>query len=292
MKFGVILPSYGSSSTSDEIVETSLSAQRLGFDSIWTTDHILLPQRDSTRFGRIWEAMITLAYLAGKTDHIHLGVSSLVLPQRNPVIIAKQIAALDVLSNGRTILCVGVGWSAGEYANLGQRFEDRGRRMDEAIRVMRSLWASPPGETVTFKGSYYSFEDAVFSPPPIQIGGPPLWVAGHSETAMQRAADLADGWHPSSLPLNQFRFLARRFQDLAGGKERTISARLQLSFDPSVSDAQLRGTANEIIDTLFDYQDAGLEYAVIRFSSDSSEFFPDAMQRFKEEIAPAFEEAH
>ena len=120
----------------------------------------------------------------------------LILPQRNPVEIAKQIATIDDLSNGRVMLAVGVGWSQGEYANLGYDFHNRGSRMDEAIRVLKTLWSGE--ESISFHGRYYDFKNAVISPPPIQAGGPPVWVGGSSLAAMRRAVSLGDGWHPNA----------------------------------------------------------------------------------------------
>ncbi|HZW03364.1 MAG TPA: LLM class flavin-dependent oxidoreductase, partial [Anaerolineaceae bacterium] len=196
MKFGVVLPSYGPQSGRSPIVDTALAAERLGFDSAWATDHLALPESDSERFGHIYESLITLSYLAASTLTLRLGTSALVLPQRNPVEVAKQAATLDVLSGGRVILAAGIGWSEGEYHNLGHDFHNRGKRMDEALRVLRTLWRGQ--RTASFKGQYYNFEKVVFSPGPIQSGGPELWVGGNSRAALRRAAYLADGWHPNA----------------------------------------------------------------------------------------------
>lgn len=176
MKFGIVLPNYGPDATRLTILDTALAAERLGYDSVWVTDHLALPETDAERFGQIYETITTLSFLAGSTSRIRLGISALVLPQRNPVEIGKQLATLDVLSGGRLILAAGVGWSKGEFENLGYNFHNRGRRMDEALKVLRTLWRG--NKVVSFKGKYYNFERAFFAPQPIQSGGPPLWVAG------------------------------------------------------------------------------------------------------------------
>jgi probable F420-dependent oxidoreductase len=290
MKFGIILLNYGALASPDDLRETAQRAERMGFDSAWTTDHILLPRSDAERFGNLYESLTTIAYLAAATKRIRFGVSSLVLPQRNPITVAKQVAALDALSGGRAMLCVGVGWSSGEYANLGQRFENRGMRMDEAVRILKRLWQTEPGQTASFHGEHYRFEDAVFQPTPIQPGGPPLWIGGHAAPALRRAAELADGWHASGLSHQALAEGAARIRDLSPDRNVTISARLRLSFDPNDSSAPLRGSPDEITEQLRAYRNAGLKYAVIHFRPDEQPGRFDAMRRFVQQVAPAFRE--
>jgi probable F420-dependent oxidoreductase len=289
MKFGIILPNYGPSSSTDDILATSQVAERLGFDSAWTTDHILLPHTDASRFTPIYEALITLGWIAGTTKRIRLGVSSLVLPQRNPLIVAKQVAALDVLSKGRAMLCASVGWSVGEYANLGENFQNRGLRIEEAIKVLRLLWATNPGETITFHGRYYQFDDGVFDPPPDQPGGPPLWIGGHAEAVLQRAALMADGWHASGATPQEITRAAQLIQQIATNRKVTISSRLRLSFDDTDPSAPLQGSSEKIIDKLGEYDEAGLDYAILHFCAHDQERREVAMSRFVDEVFPALQ---
>ena len=128
MKFGVILPTFGPGASRMGILDAAHAAEDLGYDSIWVTDHLALPKEDAERFGHIFEALTTLSYLAASTRRVRLGISTLVLPQRNPVEVAKEIATLDALSAGRVIFSAGIGWSRGEYTNLGYNFFDRARR--------------------------------------------------------------------------------------------------------------------------------------------------------------------
>jgi probable F420-dependent oxidoreductase len=290
MNFGITLPNYGPDASPEDIIRTAQAAESLGFDSAWTTDHVLLPEGDSAYLSRLYEALITLGWIAGQTEKIKLGVSSLVLPQRNPVIVAKQIAALDALSGGRTILCVGVGWSAGEYANLGQAFDNRGHRMEEALQVLRLLWSSTGGEPLNYHGRYYSFKDGIFDPPPQRNGGPPLWIGGHSEAAVRRAALHADGWHATGPSPEQVRQSSELIQQIAKDRHVTISSRLRLSFDSTDPTAPLKGSTQDVIDGLVAYRDAGLEYPVINFRVGDAEQRPEAMRRFVEDIVPAFQE--
>lgn len=288
MKFGVILPNFGPNSTHDDLLASAQAAERLGYASLWTTDHILLPYADAAIFGRIYESITSLAYLAGRTETIRLGISSLVLPQRDPILVAKQMAALDALSGGRAILCVGVGWSQGEYQNLNLPFHNRGRRMDEAMEVLRLLWRAGEDEKISYDGEYYQFKDALFSPPPVQQGGPPLWVAGSSKAAMRRAAQRGDAWHPSSLSLDRFKKLAQEFQAIPTDNSPIISARLRLSFDGTDPQAQLQGSPDAIREIVRQYQLAGLSYPVITFPGETHQEREEAMQRFREQVAEAF----
>lgn len=290
MKFGMILLNYGSLATAQDLIETAHFAEDLGFDSAWATDHILLPLADAERFGNLYESLTTIAYLAGETERIKFGVSSLVLPQRNPITVAKQVAALDVLSGGRAMLCAGVGWSSGEYANLGASFQNRGERMDEAVKILKLLWRTKAGQTASFEGEYYRFEDAVFQPVPAQPGGPPLWIGGHASPALRRAAELADGWHASGLSPQALGDGARRIRRRSSGRSVTISARLRLSFNASDTSAPLRGSSDEIIQQLQAYRAAGLEYAVIHFRPDQRPGRFEAMRRFTQDVAPALRE--
>lgn len=289
MQYGLILPNFGARLPPGDLVPLARHAQELGFHSLWTTDHILLPQRDAQRFGWILEAVTTLAYLAGHTSTIRLGVSCLVLPIRQPALVAKQMATLDTLSGGRAMLCACVGWSAGEYTNLGIPFRERGQRMEEALRLLRTLWRSAPGQPVDFEGRYYSVRQGIFAPAPHQPGGPPLWIGGHGPAAMRRAVGLADGWHLSSLPLETFRPLARRFRQACGARRRTLSLRARLSYDGQDRQAPLQGPEARLVDTLQAYQEAGLDYLVVDFPGSDLASLQRAMERFATHIIPRLE---
>jgi probable F420-dependent oxidoreductase len=287
MDFGVILPNYGPEGSHENILVTARAAERLGYHSIWTTDHVLIPRGDAARFENIFECIATLAYLAGLTSRVRLGISSLVLPLRNPVIVAKQIAALDVLCSGRSMLCVSAGWSAGEFANLGERFDDRGRRLNEAIQVLRLLWDGDGGEQKTFTGEHYQFKQGVFSPAPHQPGGPPIWIGGNSGAAIRRAAKLGDGWHPSGIGIEDLRRGVARLRDLAGSRQVTISLRTRLSFDASHPSAYIKGSPQQITEELMRFAEAGLEHLVVTFMERDQAARELAMEQFAQDVIPA-----
>lgn len=286
IKFGVILPSYGKQANRLPIIDTANLAESLRFDSIWLTDHLALPQSDSDRFPRLFESISTLGYLAGITRQVKLGISALILPQRHPFEVARELATIDVLSGGRTLLAAGIGWSEGEYKNLGYNFHDRGRRMDEAVKVLRTCWRGR--ETVTFHGEYYNFEQAYFSPLPLQEGGPPLWIAGNSSAALRRAMNLGDGWHPTNISISDLRQAVASFPPLVKARPFTVCARLRLSFNESVS-AQLSGPPDRVVAQIKEYVAAGMNYALLHFDDDSQAARQRAMQLFTAEVVPALE---
>ena len=191
MHFGVILPNYGAGASVDGIRRVAKAAEELGFDSVWTTEHIIVGPEAVDPYGRVYDPLITLGWIAGWTDRVSLGTSIVIVPLHNPMHLAKEVATLQELSDGRVRLGVGMGWHKDEFGFMGIPFEGRGRRGDEAIRVMRALWS---GER-DFDGQLWSFHDATAEPLPSPQ--PEIWVGGSSEHAVRRARRLGDVWHPS-----------------------------------------------------------------------------------------------
>jgi probable F420-dependent oxidoreductase len=212
MRFGVCVPNYGETLTADSLSQVALEAESLGYDSIWTTDHVLMPRNSGTPYERIFDSISTLCYLAGQTTKVKLGISSLIIAMRNPVVVAKQLASLDHFSNGRALLAIGTGWNEKEFSNLGSDYHRRGRRVDESIELIRALWN---GGT-SFHGRKFAFDDAVFQPKPVSEKLE-IWIGGTSGAAMKRATNLGDAWHPNAMPLDAFRKAVSDFRKLAPG---------------------------------------------------------------------------
>jgi len=187
----VILPNYGLDSSVDGIRRTTELAEELGFASVWTTEHVIVGPEGVDPYGRVYDPLITLGWIAGWTERIALGTSIVLVPLHNPMHLAKQVATLQELSGGRFALGVGMGWHKDEYDFMGVEFAGRGRRADEAIRLMRALWN---GEH-DFDGEHWSFHDATSEPLPAEQ--PEIWVGGSSARALRRARELGDVWHPS-----------------------------------------------------------------------------------------------
>jgi probable F420-dependent oxidoreductase len=189
--FGVILPNYGEGSSPEGIRSVAESAEELGFDSVWTTEHIVVGPEGVDPYGRVYDSLVTLGWIAGCTERIELGTSIVILPLHNPFRLAKEIATLQQLAGRRVTLGVGMGWHRDEFEFMGVEFEGRGRRGDEAIQLIRSLWR---GEHA-FEGRIWNFRDATAEPLPDPL--PEIWVGGSSARAVRRARELGDVWHPS-----------------------------------------------------------------------------------------------
>lgn len=290
---GVILPNYSRLGHRENLEAIARAADDLGYDSIWTTDHVMMARGQEEPYGHVLEALLSLTYLAGFTRRVKLGISVLVFPMRQPVLIAKQVATLDQLSGGRVILGVGAGWNEREFGFLGAEFGNRGRRFNEAIQVLRTLWTEPDPQ---FEGEFVSFKDALFSPRPLQPGGPPIWLGGPSEAALRRAATLCDGWHPVGASVDEFRQGMQRIAELSNGRSITGSLRLRVSVGRTLPEERGRtgairatasGTPDQVITTLKNYQAVGLQHLVAGFDESGLQAYLEDMRRFAEEVRPA-----
>ena len=208
VRIGVALPNYGPLAGPDPLVRLAKHAEELGADGVWVSDHLVAPvdarsvypygpaaARGPTRLGIIeefYEPLVTLAFLAGHTRTVRLGVSAYVVPYRNPVLTAKHVATLDALSGGRVVLAVGTGWLREEFAALGVPFAGRGRRTEAYLAICRALWS---GGVTTYDGPSYRLPPVRTGPLPAQRPHPPIWIAGNSPAALSRAARIGDGWH-------------------------------------------------------------------------------------------------
>lgn len=207
MKFGLMFANTGPFSYPESLARLAQAAEERGIESLWTVEHVVIPvgyksPYPYSRSGKIPGAesvsipdpLLPLAFVAAVTKTIRLGTGILILPQRHPVYVAKEVATLDVLSNGRAILGIGSGWLAEEFAAVGVPFGERGARTDESIRAIRSLWQASPAP---FSGRFYRWPAVESNPKPMQSGGVPIVIGGHSEPAARRAARFGDGFFPA-----------------------------------------------------------------------------------------------
>ena len=204
MKFGVAFANIGPFAGPKEGALLAQAAESAGFESIWTVDHVVVPAGYQSRYpydpsGRIGpedsafpDPHIWLAYVAHATSTLRLGTGILIVPQRNPVVLANELATLDHLSGGRVVLGAGVGWLREEFEALGVPFEGREQRTEEAIEAMRALWT---GERASFEGATTSFRDCFLRPQPAN-GSIPVHIGGHSEAAARRAGRVGNGYFP------------------------------------------------------------------------------------------------
>src|SRR5438132_6304612 len=189
MDFHVALPNGHRGVTLRQLTQITEAAEELGFDGVWPLDHVLVGPDLKDRYPWVLEPMTLLGYLAARTTRIRLGTSVIVLAMRNPFVVAKQAATLDLLSNGRFTLGLGAGYSEPEFRNVGASgvWHTRGKRLDEAIRLFRHLWSGAPGP---FDGQFYRYEDGYFGPPPPQGERRSILIRGGSDAALKRPAPL------------------------------------------------------------------------------------------------------
>jgi probable F420-dependent oxidoreductase len=219
MRIGIHLPQIGSP-TPEELARVARLAEERGYTTLWVSDHLLLPAGGGTVPAlEILEPVTTLAYVAALTRTIKLATSVIVLPYRNPIHLAKELATLDRLCGGRLILGAASGWLESEFRALGAPYERRGPFTDEAIRLMRALWAEP---VPSFRGEFHRVEAMRFGPRPA-AGRIPIWIGGISRRAVRRAVELGDGWHGTRMRPEQ---MAERI-----GWLREIAARNGRSLD-------------------------------------------------------------
>ena len=251
MKVGITCGGIGPYASGDFLRRSARAAERAGFSAYWMPDHVVqfaaypeskypyaegsgqeLPEQGADaplQFGDDTYAMsdprnalvdpvIGMTWVAAATTTIEVGTNILVLPQRNPVVLAKALATLDAFSRGRAVLGVGVGWAKEEFDAVGVDFSARGKRTDEAIEAMRALWRS---ESATFSGSFFAFRNAYCYPKPARPGGLPILIGGESKAALRRVARFGDGWLPYNLPVDDAPRVIAELKDMtrAGGRD-------------------------------------------------------------------------
>ena len=207
MKFGLMFANSGPFAVPESFETLVRTADEVGFESIWTVEHVVVPVGYESEYpyspsGRmpgpesaaIPDPILPLAYAAAITQRIRLATGILILPQRHPAYVAKEFATLDVLSRGRAIAGVGIGWLKEEFAALGISFRERAARTEEAVRAIRSLWGDTPQ---AFEGEFYRWPPLESNPKPVQKPGIPIVIGGHVEAAARRAARVGDGFFPA-----------------------------------------------------------------------------------------------
>ena len=281
----MILPNYGDALDADHLAAAAVAAEEAGFDSGWVTDHVLVPPEHAAVYGTIAEPLVALGFLAGRTRTLELGVSALVVPQRNPLVALKQLTTLDFLSGGRVLTTVAAGWMEGEFATLGASFEGRGRLLDEWLDAAAAAFGQMPG-LVRWEGQLLSFEGWL-APALRRPGGPELWVAGVSRATLRRAAKTGV-WHPVALPADELRPMATELREHR--PEARVVLRIGISFAPEPRPGRdergrhaLAGPPEWIAERLAEYVDAGCTGFVVNLEHERPGL-EERIHRFAEEV--------
>jgi probable F420-dependent oxidoreductase len=289
MDYGICLPNFLDGASRDGMEAAAETAERLGWSTVWTTDHILVPTADTDDYGRIYDAILSLAWIGAKYRTVRLGTSVIVVPQRNAVVLAKELASLDDLTGGRVIAGVGVGWNATEFANLGvaDRFHVRGAYLDETIALWRHLWS---GSTEPFHGRFHTIEDFAFAPLPDQGAALPIVVGGRAEAALRRAGALGDWYHSSATGPAKYAIrlpVIRAAAEAAGRPMPFLSARATTEFGAATgSHYAIRGTPADMAAEVRAFESLGVGHLALSFQITDPEAVRATAERFANQVIP------
>src|ERR1700730_9855249 len=273
MKVHVALPNGHRGVTLDQLTEITEVAEELGFAGVWPLDHVLVGPDLKDRYPWVIEPLTLLGYLAARTTRIRLGTSVIVLGMRNPFVVAKQAATLDLLSNGRFTLGLGAGYSEPEFRNIGASavWTTRGKRLDEAIRLFRHLLSGAQGPV---HGQFFGDDEGYFGPPPPHGERLPILIGGASDAALARAATLGDVWQSTGLTPDEFGLKAEQVRLYGKGPRVELGARTTLAGDPAAVLAKIRA-----------FQKAGADHVCAYFGATVEDFVP-GMRIFAREVMP------
>jgi probable F420-dependent oxidoreductase len=305
MRYGFYLPTRGDSATPEALEALLVRAEALGFHSVVIGDHVVFPVRIASKYpytvsgafpgaGDALEQLTLASFVAAHTERLRLVTSVMILPHRHPVLAAKMLATIDVLSGGRLTVGVGVGWLREEFEALGApAFERRGAASDEILTIFKTLWSGSPAG---FAGEFFRFPPVRCLPAPVQKPHPPIWIGGHSHAALRRVARHGDGWHPvganpaSMLAPAELRDLIAelaRLTEEAGRDPATITIAYKAPlYDTGLSDGQGRrpfsGSVTQVLDDIATYAAVGVHELIFDFRSENVEQSLERMERFAE----------
>lgn len=296
MQFGVWIPTCRHLASSHVIHRTVTRAEALGYDSVWASDHVIVPDHTLDRLGAaIYDPLITLAVAAGATRKVLLGTTVLIVPYRNPVVTAKMVSTLDALSAGRVVLGIGAGWLAEESAAVNAPFEERGPMTDEYLAAMRELWTS---DAPQFDGKYTRFGALHFEPKPMQKPYPPIWVGGHARASLRRTAQIGAAWHPINRSIEELQAGRAEIERLCAQIGRAQPPTMTLRNDarilrpgeaapaPVHGGVVIAGEPGALAERIRNLAAVGVEHLVLEFLSPDEKDFDAQMEWFADAVRP------
>lgn len=310
MRFGFYLPTRGPLAVPEAITAIVRGGESMGYASIVIGDHIVFPVEADSKYpytmeggfpgqGDALEQLVLVAFVAGISEHLRLVTSVMILPHRNPLVTAKMLATIDVLSKGRLTVGVGVGWMREEFEALkAADFDKRGKVSDEYLEILRKCWTQDP---VSHRGEFYAFDSLHCMPHPVQAPHPPIWVGGHSLPSLRRVARFGDGWQPvgatsaSPLPPSEFSVLLDQLKRLTDAQGRDYES-LTIAFKaPSYDPGRIphghdrllfTGEPAEIAEDIRAYEALGVEEVSFDFRTPPVSRALERMHSFMDEVAP------
>jgi probable F420-dependent oxidoreductase len=306
MRYGVFLPVSGRAASRKTLMQAAQQAESLGYDSVWAADRLVMPWKIETTYPYSKEAtfivppdrpffdtLTCLAFLAGCTENIQLGMSVMVLPYRQPLHWAKIAATIDQLSTGRLILGVGVGWMEEEFTAMNAPFKERGKVSDEQLTLLKQLWSE---EHISFHGRYYNIDDIAFNPKPYQKPRLPIWVGGEGKHAQRRAAIFGDAWFPYFVRITPNE-LAAGFENVrsearkAGRKPEDVQLACCLPIELTANagppiENYLKGSIDQVTERLKQFMDVGVVHIGLQFMIPHYPERQEQIERFAREALP------
>jgi probable F420-dependent oxidoreductase len=308
MRYGFYLPTRGPLANRRDLSAILKTAESAGFASVMVADHIILPVKVESAYpytvagnfvsqSECCEQLALMAFVAGRTDTLRIVSSVMIVPHRNPVFTAKSLATIDMLSGGRVTAGIGVGWMEEEFKALhAADFKDRGAVTDEYVAIFKKLWTGAP---VSHSGKFYTFDEVQCEPKPLQPGGLPVWIGGHSGPALRRVARYGDGWHPvgataaSPLPPDEMRQKLGEIERMMTAQGREFG-KLQISYKAPVYDGGapppgearrlFTGGRDAALADIAIFAALGVHELVFDFRADTLNDCLDRMQQFGTDI--------
>jgi probable F420-dependent oxidoreductase len=316
MRFGVAVPNYRKLASTENLVRIARTSEELGFDSVWVTDHVVIPTQHEPMFGgTFYDPLSVMAFLAGQTHKVEIGVAVLVIPYRNPVVTAKQLATIDNLSGGRLILGTGSGWSREEFEAVGANYEERGAVTDEYLRVIVEMWTSP---SPSYQGRYVNLHDVSAGPRPVREPHPPILVGGYGKRAIRRAVAIGQGWLPDGMTLPEVERAVefmRKTAEEAGRDPGSLSVALRTglyltdvtggtgagklaapweqaaAFNNETERLPFRGSVDQVMDDIREAERVGVDHLIFESAVQRGDERFDTIEAFAQDVLPAFRPA-
>ncbi len=283
--FGVRLLNFGRYASKQAILEEAKLAENEGYYSVWVAERLVVPFPPNQPWSRespvSYEVMTLLSYLAAVTERVKLGTLVLIAPFRNPVVLARQVTTLDVLSNGRVILGLGVGWMKEEFETSDVPMEERGARTDETIQFLREAWGK---DESSFEGRFIKLGPSLFEPKPIQKQIP-IWIGGDSLSAMRRVAKLGDGWLPNTIDTpEEIGEWVDHLRKALEAEERSIED-VTISCKLRFKDKSGESSTTRKIEQL---QAVGVAHFIVEFDHDSASQYSERIKLFSRDVMRSF----